>query len=202
MPTIYLSEAATFPEAFRETCNAFLRDYWQSRRWELEQEFGITNLPLAVEREPRDEDRTLEADTGHSPLYLPRTFFAEKLSLIARAAAGECDRADGELAAEVYDCCQALIEHLFAVPGLGAVYEIPQRFWQTPIGEIFALAFIWLERDELISLAEAAKISGKSISTISSRVKRGSLRSYPDPREPNPQRRLRVRRSDVAPAAG
>src|SRR5574343_150026 len=132
-------------------------------------------------------------------IHLASTFFAAGLAYIAKAAAGELQRTS-ETADEMYAACQSLAERLFAVPGLGASYTIPEEFWQAPIGQMVALAFIWLEGDELITISEAARLSGKSISTISSRIKRGALRSYPDPQAANPRREGRlVRRSDVMP---
>lgn len=180
MSVIKLSEPAVFPPQFETAITEFLAAYWHDRQWEMEQEFGITDLP---------------------PLWgdeLRQTFIAEKLATIARAAAGEIDRANEELAGEVYECCQSLAENLFAAPGLGAAYDIPAAFWSAPIGEMVALAFIWLERDELITVAEASRISGKPISTLSSQIERGKLRSFRDPRAVNPQKSARlVRRADI-----
>lgn len=161
--------------AYQDTITQFLRDYFDQRSQELTLALGI-----------RDFD---DVDLDRTPL-------AAKLALIASAASGECPRSDSDY---ISDSCQSVLETLFAIPGC-ASYTIPGEFWQAPIGQMVALAFVWLEHDELITIGEAARLSGKSISTISSRVQRGTLRSYPDPHAPNPRRSGRlVRRQDIAP---
>src|SRR5574343_64157 len=194
---VRLSKPVTFPEQYAATCTEFLAAYWEGRRWEMEQEFGLYNMPIAV---PSIEVMEREKPADMPPaIHLASTFFAAGLAYIAKAAAGELQRTS-ETADEMYAACQSLAERLFAVPGLGASYTIPEEFWQAPIGQMVALAFIWLEGDELITISEAARLSGKSISTISSRIKCGALRSYPDPQAANPRRAGRlVRRSDVMP---
>jgi hypothetical protein len=180
MTIVKLTPPAQFPAQYAEICLEFLREYWRDRRWEMEQEFGLYDLPHMT-----DED-------------LSATMIAEKLEQIANAAAGAYDRGNEDLAGEVYECCQSLAERLFAVPGLGNAYTLPEAFWDAPLGQMVALAFIWLERDHLVTIGEAARLTGKSISTISSRVARGALRSYPDPNAPNPQKARRlVRRNDI-----
>jgi hypothetical protein len=54
---------------------------------------------------------------------------------------------------------------------------------------------------DLITLTEAAAISGVPVKTLSSRIERGQLRSYPDETEPNPRRRARVLRSEIVALA-
>jgi hypothetical protein len=199
MQIVRLSQPVTFPTPYKTTCLDFLAQYWNDRRWQMEQDFGLYDLPLAVDDVALLE-RSEKPESIPASIHLASTYVAENLAHIARAAAGELDRDNGDMADEMYESCQVLAEHLFATPGLGASYTIPNEFWQAPIGQMVALAFIWLERDELITIAEAARIAGKTISTISSRVARGTLRSYPDPRSTNPQKSARlVRRSDVAP---
>jgi len=169
-----LSEAVVFPERFRAACEEFLAQYWHDRRWEMEQEFGVMDLP------PGEDVR--------------RFMVADVLRQIAQAAAGETEHLER---GEVYECCQTLCERLFAAPGIGAGYHIPQEFWEAPIGQVMARAFIWLEGDELITMSQAAEISGRSASALSQLVDRRKLTVYPDPDEPNPRRRNRVRRSEI-----
>ncbi len=171
---MYLSEPVVFPELFRETCEQFLTAYWNDRLFEMQNVFGLYDLPIV-----ENVNRLMIADT---------------LLQIAKAAAGETEHLD---TGEVYECVQSLCEHLFAAPGIGAAYRIPQEFWDAPIGQMVNLAFIWARGDELVTLSEAAEISGKSLSTLSQMISRGKLQSYPDPREPNPQKRNRLLRSDV-----
>lgn len=195
MSIIRLSTPATFPAAYQETCEQFLAAYWDGRRWEMEQEFGVNDLPISV---PSSEILERDLPDGlPEPIHLASTFFAEALAYIAKAAAGELPR-DPAIVDEVYEACQSLAECLFAVPGLGASYTIPQEFWQTPLGQMVARAFVWLEGDELITITEAARISGLKLSSLVSRIDRGKIRSYPDPSAANPQRGGRlVRRSDI-----
>lgn len=174
MEMVLLSEAVVFPEAFREGCEGFLMQYWHDRQFEAQNSFGVYGLPIV-------ED-------------VRRLLFADTLLQIARAAAGETQGLDK---GEVYECCQTLCEHLFAAPGMGAGYHIPKEFWESAIGEMVALAFVWIHGDQLITMSEAAIISGKSVSSLSQLVDRGKLTSYPDPGEPNRNKRNRLLRSEV-----
>lgn len=54
-----------------------------------------------------------------------------------------------------------------------------------------------LDRSDLITLTEAAEISGISIKTLSSMVERRRIKSTIDTTEPNPQRQTRVLRSQI-----
>lgn len=60
-----------------------------------------------------------------------------------------------------------------------------------------ALALVWAQGDQLITMTEAAEITGKSISALSQLVDRGRLTSYPDMSEPNPTRRNRLLKSEI-----
>lgn len=70
------------------------------------------------------------------------------------------------------------------------------------MGALWWAAFTRCQGDELIPIAEAAALAGVSVSTMASRVNRGSLKSFLDPSAPNPrQRRRLVRKSDIAGAS-
>jgi len=56
-------------------------------------------------------------------------------------------------------------------------------------------ARLWAEKDLLISVSQAADISGLSLSTLSQRVSRGTVEGFEDPFEPNPRRSRRIRHS-------
>ncbi len=58
-------------------------------------------------------------------------------------------------------------------------------------------AWVWSQGDKLITITEAADISGKSVKSISQYVARGKMQSYPDMSEPNPRRRMRVLKSEA-----
>jgi len=174
MSQLLLSEPVVFPEQFRSICEEFLAQYWHDRCWEMEQEFGVTDLPLGEN--------------------LNQMMVAATLEQIACAAAGETAHLNS---GEVYECCQTICERLFAVPGIGSVYHIPQEFWDAPIGQMVSRAFAWINHDDLITLTEAVKLSGISIKTLSSKIERGQIKSYPDATEPNPRKRNRVLRSEI-----
>ena len=53
--------------------------------------------------------------------------------------------------------------------------------------------------DELITIGEAAEISGKSVSAISEQARKGKLTSYVDRTEPNPRRQTRLLKSQIMP---
>jgi hypothetical protein len=92
---------------------------------------------------------------------------------------------------------QDLCERLFAAPGMPTTYRIPREFWQTPLGEMVAVATARIRGDDLITITEAAALLGVGTQAISNRIANGDLLAIPDPAEPNPQRRNRVLRSEV-----
>jgi hypothetical protein len=73
----------------------------------------------------------------------------------------------------------------------------PEEFWNTPVGYLILRARLWAEQDRLISLKEAAELSGLSLSSLSQRISRGQMQFYRDPYEPNPQRARRIRLTDL-----
>lgn len=178
MQRITLSEPAYIPEKYREIVISFLREYWVDLTWELRNQFGIE---LDLDEQPHTSDDLLHL------------LVADAISEISRAAAGETDGLDKGI---VYEGIQGLMERLFGIPGT-ASYQIPQDFWDTPFGQVVSLAFAWVQGDDLITMSEAAELSGKSLSTLSQMVSRGKLKSYPDPNEPNPQRARRVLKTDI-----
>ncbi len=166
------------PEQYRETIKQFVMEYWSRRRWEIEQAFLGVQLPYIT------------------PEAIYESALADQLADIARAAAGECSHDefnDGVL----HECIQDLMERLFAPPGLGSAYDIPERFWDTPLGQMIGRAIIWLRRDELITLAEAAKQRGVTVQAISQAIDAGRLRRYVDPDAKQRQGRTLVSRADV-----
>lgn len=112
---------------------------------------------------------------------------------MARYGAGLIDADNGY----IYEICQGVAEWLFAVPG-SASYTIPDSFSETPFGALWAAAFVRVQGDELITIAEAAEMAGVTVQAISQRIDRGTLKAYVDPLADNPRhgRRL-VKRSDV-----
>ncbi len=178
MSTIKLSEPVKLPEQYRETVLAFLHDYWDMRMWEMRNHFGIE---FDIQDMPNTDDDYL------------RLMIADPISQMTHVAAGQTKGFDR---GEVYEGIQGLVEKLFGVPGESS-YTIPQEFWQSPFGSMVMAAFVWSQGDKLINLSDAATLSGKSVKSISQYVARGKLQSYPDMSEPNPQRRMRVLKSEV-----
>lgn len=112
---------------------------------------------------------------------------------MARYGAGIID-ADADY---IYEICQGVAEWLFSVPG-ESNYTIPKSFYDTQFGALWAAAFVRVQGDELITIAEAAKIANVSVQAISQRIDRGTLQGYTDPLSPNPrQARRLVKRGDV-----
>jgi len=179
-PTISMVEPPEIPAAYRDTILNFLRQYWEGRKWEMQESFGFHQLP------PLTEDQLL-----HSPL-------AHNLAEIARAAAGDIpDDADDLTRGTIYEGIQGLMEDLFAPRGLATTYHIPATFWESPLGQMVARAFLWLKGDELITLAEAAEIRGVTIPAMSQAVKDGRLTRYVDPNASSRQGRTLVSREEV-----
>lgn len=166
-----LSEPVDIPPQYEKAVRDFLVSLWNDVQWHLENQWGFSQIPPLT------------------PRQLLQTILARRLALIARYAAGEDVPIDN-----VLDHIKSVTEYLFARPG---VFEIPNAFWKTPVGAMILRAQIRAEGDELITLSEAAKISGRTLNSLSGMIRRGTLRGYPDPTEPNPQKQTRVRRSEI-----
>jgi len=166
------------PEQYRETIQRFLMAYWTRRKWEIEQTMLGVQIPIVA----------LDV------LY--NSALADQLAEIARLAAGELS-IEAAINLGVGESIQDLCERLFAAPGAGTAYRIPAEFWTSPIGAIVAKAHFALRGDEMITITEAAELLGISLSAVSNRIDRGTLQSFRDPDEPNPQRARRVLRSHV-----
>jgi len=168
------------PEQYRETIERFVIEYYRSRRWELEQAF--IGLQIA-----------------HIDMRLiQNSALADTLCDIARAAAGKMQHSDdGWNEGVLHEGIQDLMERLFAAPGLSAAYDIPDRFWDTDLGQMVARALLWIRRDELITQAEAAEIRGVTIQAINQAISAGRLRGYHDPDAPQRHGRVLVSRADV-----
>lgn len=138
--------------------------------------------------------RFMGMESASLPEDVMRTEMGRQVMMIAQAADGT--NVDGLLRGEVYDCVQGLLERLFSVPNL-TEYMVPQSFWESEFGAMVALGLVWASGDQLITMTEAADMSGKSVSSLSQLVDRGRLHAYPDMSEPNPQKRTRVLRSEI-----
>ena len=164
-------EEAEIPDEYREIVTEFLVTLWNERQWELQNEWGFLQIaPL-------------------SRTDVLKTMFAEKVSAIARYAAGEdLDRMI------VADSIQVVMERLFAI---GTLFVIPSEFWQTPFGWMVLQAQLRVQGDALMTVTEAAEATGRSVRYISDLARRGKLTSYRDPSEKNPRRATRLLKSEV-----
>jgi hypothetical protein len=161
------------------TVRAFTVAFIQSRGWQLGQ--TIPGLDAAI----------VEAAP---PPALAGDLQPQDWLQMALYGAGLVDADPGEMR----DVCQSLAEWLFAVPGESA-YAIPDAWTASPMGALWWAALVRAEGDALVTVAEAARLAGVSVKTLSKRIDRGALRAYVDPSAPARQGRRLVRRSDVAP---
>ena len=115
--------------------------------------------------------------------------------LVRIAAAAENQESwSAETAQAVLADCEAFEAWLNQTP---AAHRTPEEFWETPIGYLVLQARLWADQDQLISLKDAAELSGLSLSALSQRISRGQIRPFRDPHEPNPQRVRRIRLTDL-----
>jgi hypothetical protein len=156
----------------------FLQFWWADLTWKAHETVAGAQLPLLT------PDELYHQLLGHT------------LRQIAAAAEGLLPN-DDDLRGEVYEGVQQLCEWMWARPDMPNSYHIPAEWWQSPIGSLAMRAYVWAAKDTLISLSEAARLSGRGLKRLSDMVAAGGLWSYKDPAEPNPRRATRVRRSEV-----
>lgn len=131
---------------------------------------------------------------GDMPLdTLRASEVGQRLMRIAEAAEGQIAWSAESAAAILQDCAQ-FETWLNEAP---IVHRTPEEFWQTPIGYMVLQARLWAENDRLITLSDAAILSGLSLSNLSQRITRGQVMGFTDPREANPRRARRIRESDA-----
>ena len=192
MPNGHMTPAEKTDYA-RATVAAFAADFWRDRAWQLSQ-----MLPFA-------DPTSLLLDAHHhvpnGDEWLTHGLEPQQWLLMARAGLGLVtlppDPEDAELLrGEIYEVCQALAEWLFSIPGQ-AFYSIPTDWAEHPLGQLWHLAMIWIAGDQLITVAEAAKLAGVTTQAISGRITRGTLKAYIDPNAPQQQGRRLIRRSDL-----
>lgn len=99
-----------------------------------------------------------------------------------------------ERAAQILADCEVVESWLNQGP---FSHKTPDTFWTTPVGFMLLRAKVWANHDQLITLSEAAEISGMSLSVLSQRMTRGQLPGYRDPAIKNPKHARRVRLSDL-----
>jgi hypothetical protein len=117
----------------------------------------------------------------------------QRLVRIAAAAENLVDWSP-QSAQNVRADCEAFEAWLNQTP---VAHRTPEEFWNTPVGYLVLQARLWADQDQLISLKDAAELSGLSLSALSQRISRGQIKPYRDPHEPNPQRGRRIRLADL-----
>lgn len=169
------------------TVAQFAQQYIESLLWQSGQ-----MAPGADQNEPlRTALMALHQDPGEG---LRHTMEGQEWLTMALYGAGILE----EDAGYIREICQGLAEWMFARPGGFYSYDIPARWADTPMGQLWWLAVLRTEGDELITLTQAAEIAGVTVQAISQRIVRGSLRAFTDPFAPERQGRQKVRRSEVA----
>lgn len=172
-------------EHIRRVVGEFAAKFWHDRAWQLGQMIPNAQTALSADWVPVTADEWLTA-----------AMEPQEWLTMARAAAGLVPATDDNRA-YVREICQSLAEWLFAYPGGGYSYSIPDSWYESEMGSLWATALIWCTGDELVPLAEAARRADIPLTTLASRVDRGSLRAYIDPFAASRQGRRLVRMSDV-----
>jgi hypothetical protein len=99
-----------------------------------------------------------------------------------------------DLAQQIMDDCEFVEAWLNQGP---VFHRTPDEFWTSPVGFRILVAKVWAYQDQLITLSDAAQISGMSLSVLSQRISRGQIPGYRDPNIRNPKHGRRVRLSDL-----
>lgn len=173
-----LKQPAVIADPYRPVVLKFLREYFDHEIQVLRENFGVELDSADV---PTSDDDYLR---------LP---IAESCQQFALVAAGQT-RGLKQRVMRVY--VQALLDNLFAVPG-ATRYEMPATFWLSDFGNMVLLAMVWAMDIELITVTQAMELTGKPYDYFTHAVQRGKLTTYPDNREPNPQRRSRLDKAQV-----
>ena len=75
--------------------------------------------------------------------------------------------------------------------------QVPHQWWSMPFGYLSLLAYVNATDDQLITISQAAELTGKPIASISQLVSRGNLLSFIDIYENNPRKNTRVLLSHI-----
>jgi len=147
--------------------------------------------------------QALDPDAGFQPIpeaTLAKSGLAKELYFIASAAASDLPRDDDEEHEEfILSNVADITARLYYAPGIGNVddVDVPDVFWEHPLGEMCARALLWALEGELITLQEAARLAEVSVQAISQAVSAGRIAGYVDPDASERQGRTLVKRVDV-----
>jgi len=167
----------TTPETYRDTIERFLAVYGEWLGYQLQ---------------------------AYNPAHdLAETGISRQLAFIAQAAAGGLqhysDDDEDLLEEQVLTDVADLVARLYYVPGIGTTddVDVPDVFWEHPLGEMCARALLWALEGELITLQEAADTARVSVQAVSQAVAAGRIAGYVDPDAAERQGRILVKRIDV-----
>lgn len=167
------------PERYRDTVEQFLAEHWQ---WHIQE---ITQAAMENKLAPSEPRNLLQSPVAH------------ELCLIAQAAADKlehCPENDDAVRKAIHNLGKRLFVPSFAPVGFT---RLP-GFRETSLGKMIARALLWLCQDDLISIAEAAKLLEVTHQAIKNAIKDRRLTEYINPDAPNPRRgRVLVSRSEV-----
>ena len=147
--------------------------------------------------------QALDPDAGFQPIpeaTLAKSGLAKELYFIASAAASDLPRDDDEEHEEfILSNVADITARLYYAPGIGNVddVDVPDVFWEHPLGEMCARALLWALEGELITLQEAADTARVSVQAVSQAVAAGRIAGYVDPDAAERQGRILVKRIDV-----
>ncbi len=155
-------------------------------------------------RDLRARIDTLLHDTATEGAPLAAQPLTEQVKVFERIERGKLDRhrADPAFVEEVEQAVEQLLRILYA-PLDGSAFIVPRDAWtRSPFMHLLANVTYWLYGDELISMADAARLLyGDGALPARARVRRmierGTLRHYWRPGRADPSYAVLVRRSEV-----
>lgn len=115
---VFTTKKASFPPQYTQTCRETILAVWEYLSWLLREEFGLHLPELTAEQ-------------------LECTFFAQKIALVAGAAAGTLteNSDEGEMCQAIQDLMTTLFGGCFEFPP-----TIPETFWETNLGRMISKA--------------------------------------------------------------
>jgi hypothetical protein len=152
----------------------------------------------------RQRLNTLLQDTVTDDAALAAQPLTKQVKVFERIEAGRIDRRSAD-PAFVRDVEQAVehILHVLYTPLDGGPFVVPRDAWtRSPLTKLLASVTYWLYEDELMSIADAARLrygdsTKASLARIRRVIERGELRHYWLPGRAAKQRSFLVRRSQV-----
>jgi hypothetical protein len=176
---------ARISAAAQQAITALLVDWWTAVNTQL---CAATGASVQIGAAP--VDLLMASEIGQRLVRIAAV--AEALE--AAEARQEALPLADELAGQMLEDCAAVEAWLNQGP---VSHKTPDAFYTSPVGFMILRAKVWANEDRLITLSDAAQISGMSLSVLSQRMTRGQLPGYRDPKIKNPKHGRRVRLSDL-----